>query len=101
MNPTLSKAIRYSARGAVIGLAISLLHGLVDHLFGQGAPTPAAYMIGLPITLLGLLVSLPLIIAASYMGIDIESLWILPVNLALWGFVIGLFFGWREARRTQ
>jgi hypothetical protein len=58
-------------------------------------------MIELAYTLAKLLASLPSVVVVGSLGFNYDAIWILPVNLILWGFVIGLIKGRRRVRRLQ
>jgi hypothetical protein len=101
MGQIYQRACRTAAIGALVGVPAGIFYFFFDRLGDLGPPTPALYMIGLPLALLRWFASLPLVGVVAVLGFNWDEVWILPANLILCGFAIGLFRGRRRARRLM
>jgi hypothetical protein len=98
----LSAIVRHSLMGACIGAFTGFLVNLLGYAYDNlvhGVPSANETVVGIFLGIACVMGSLPLLLLVKQAAQHL--LWLLPLNLALWGVAIGAALGWYRARKVR
>jgi hypothetical protein len=94
--------VRHSLLGACIGALAGFFLNLLSYAYDNlvhGAPGDVGTILGIFFGIAWVIGSFPLILLVDIFHQN--AVWLPPLNLALWGIVIGAVFGWYRARKKE